>query len=107
MKKKKGKTTLLNALAGRSGAKTKGEILINGKPKLKSLVDNAGYVMQYDVLLSNITVIETLTYASELRMPKRYSKEEKSQIVEDLIKQMGIFVCRETMVGGKFIFFLK
>eukprot|EP01091_Cochliopodium_minus_P013322 TRINITY_DN4268_c0_g1_i1.p1 TRINITY_DN4268_c0_g1~~TRINITY_DN4268_c0_g1_i1.p1 ORF type:complete len:674 (+),score=153.72 TRINITY_DN4268_c0_g1_i1:30-2024(+) len=96
-----GKTTLLNAIAGRSfGTKMNGQILVNGKDKHQHLINNAGYVMQSDALLSNLTVIETLTYAANLRLPASYSKQRKIDIVEDLIKQMGLLVCRDTIVGG-------
>lgn len=68
-----GKTTLLNVLARRtaaSGAKVKGECLVNNKK-----LDNepfariTSYVEQEDALIGSLTVEETLRFAADLSLP--------------------------------------
>jgi hypothetical protein len=63
----------------------------------------SGYVMQDDLLFAHITVIETLQYAAELRLPPDITKEEKKQKVETVIDQLGLENCRNTVVGNAYI----
>ncbi|CAN1314344.1 ABC transporter G family member 21 [Linum perenne] len=82
-----GKTTLLTALAGRLPGKITGAITI-------------GFVTQDDVLYPHLTVIETLTYAALLRLPKTLTREEKSGQAEAVLEELGLERCRDTIVGG-------
>ncbi len=96
-----GKTTMLNTLAYRMGGgrlKTTGDTLYNGNPKSSSI--RSAYVMQQDVLLPTLTVRETLLYAAELRLPPPTSSEERRQVVEDVILELGLKECANTRIGN-------
>ncbi|CAN0876567.1 ABC transporter G family member 21 [Linum grandiflorum] len=95
-----GKTTLLTALAGRLPGKITGTITYNSSPFSTSIKRRIGFVTQDDVLYPHLTVIETLTYAALLRLPKTLSREEKSGQAEAVLEELGLDRCRETIVGG-------
>ena len=95
-----GKTTLLTALAGRLPGKVSGTITYNGKAFSSSMKRKTGFVTQDDVLYPHLTVLETLTYAALLRLPKELSKQEKIEQTEMLIRELGLARCRNGVVGG-------
>jgi ABC-type multidrug transport system ATPase subunit/ABC-type multidrug transport system permease subunit len=80
-----GKTTLLNALAGRLTAGSMSGIMqINDyKPRLTSqIVQDVGcYVMQQDLLMQTLTVRELLVYAAKL---KKLPMSRVDEVVEEL-----------------------
>ncbi|KAL3229770.1 putative ABC transporter ATP-binding protein/permease [Nakaseomyces bracarensis] len=114
-----GKTTLLNVLASKmsSGLKQVGEIayvLDDGARDLSSKEEDVkeesysindtvkedvtlAYVPQQDVLCARLTCRETLMYAADLKL--NASKEEKLNIVNQLIDELGLKDCADTMVG--------
>jgi ABC-type molybdenum transport system ATPase subunit/photorepair protein PhrA len=94
-----GKTTFLSALALRLDKfrmNVTGDIRLNGeaysKYQLKSM---SGYVMQDDLIHSHLTVVETLSYTAELRMPSTSTAAERKDREEYVMKLMGIckFFC--------------
>ncbi|PON79412.1 ABC transporter-like [Parasponia andersonii] len=95
-----GKTTLLTALAGRLPGKISGAISYNGQPFSSSTKRKTGFVTQDDVLYPHLTVLETLTYAALLRLPKKLTKEEKIEQVELIIMELGLARVRNGVVGG-------
>jgi ABC-type multidrug transport system ATPase subunit len=95
-----GKTTLLTALAGRLPGKVSGTITYNGQAFSSSMKRKTGFVPQDDVLYPHLTVLETLTYAALLRLPKELSKQEKIEQAEMLIMELGLTRCRNGIVGG-------
>ncbi|XP_031273677.1 ABC transporter G family member 21 isoform X1 [Pistacia vera] len=95
-----GKTTLLTALAGRLPGKLSGTITYNGQPFSSSMKRKTGFVTQDDVLYPHLTVLETLTYAALLRLPKKLSREEKIEQAELVIVELGLTRCRNNVVGG-------
>ncbi|XP_020234286.1 ABC transporter G family member 21 [Cajanus cajan] len=95
-----GKTTLLTALAGRLAGKLSGAVTYNGHPFSSSIKRNIGFVSQDDILYPHLTVLETLTYAAMLRLPKSLTKEEKREQVEMIIVELGLSRCRNSPVGG-------
>ncbi|CAI0410173.1 unnamed protein product [Linum tenue] len=82
-----GKTTLLTALGGRLNGK------LSGKRR-------TGFVAQDDVLYPHLTVNETLMFTALLRLPKTLTWEEKAQHVEQVIIELGLTRCRNSMIGG-------
>ncbi|KAM7263754.1 hypothetical protein ACFE04_001437 [Oxalis oulophora] len=100
-----GKTTLLNLLGGRihSQPNVGGSITYNDKPYSKFLKSRIGFVMQDDVLFPHLTVKETLTYTALLRLPKTLTKQEKEKRAEDVILELGLERCQDTMIGGPFV----
>ncbi|KAL3623460.1 ABC transporter G member 22 [Castilleja foliolosa] len=99
-----GKTTLLSLLGGRVRESTDGgSITYNDQSYSKSLKSRIGFVTQDDVLFPHLTVKETLTYAARLRLPKTLTKEEKEQRATDVIYELGLESCQNTMIGGSFV----
>ncbi|XP_025981719.1 ABC transporter G family member 22-like isoform X3 [Glycine soja] len=99
-----GKTTLLNLLGGRlSHPISGGSITYNDQPYSKFLKSRIGFVTQDDVLFPHLTVKETLTYAARLRLPKTYTKEQKEKRALDVIYELGLERCQDTMIGGSFV----
>ncbi|TPX58866.1 hypothetical protein PhCBS80983_g02858 [Powellomyces hirtus] len=96
-----GKTTLLNALAGRvNGAQTAGTVSMNGDPaKAYIATGRVAYVQQNDQLLPYLTVRETLRYAARLRLPNDMSREDKYKLVENVILELGLKECADTIIG--------
>uniref|UniRef100_A0A1J3CRQ5 ABC transporter G family member 22 n=1 Tax=Noccaea caerulescens TaxID=107243 RepID=A0A1J3CRQ5_NOCCA len=99
-----GKTTLLSLLGGRlSQSSTGGCVTYNDKPYSKYLKSKIGFVTQDDVLFPHLTVKETLTYAARLRLPKTLTREQKEQRALDVIHELGLERCQDTMIGGAFV----
>lgn len=99
-----GKTTLLSLLGSRVKESTPGgSITYNDQPYSKFLKSRIGFVTQDDVLFPHLTVKETLTYAALLRLPKTLTKQEKEQRATDVIHELGLERCQDTMIGGSFV----
>ncbi|XP_052198791.1 ABC transporter G family member 22-like isoform X1 [Diospyros lotus] len=99
-----GKTTLLSLLGGRLRKPTPGgSITYNDQPYSKYLKSRIGFVTQEDVLFPHLTVKETLTYAALLRLPKALTKQEKEKRATDVIYELGLERCQDTMIGGSFV----
>ncbi|KAF8403415.1 hypothetical protein HHK36_011518 [Tetracentron sinense] len=99
-----GKTTLLNLLGGRlSGPVIGGSITYNDQPYSKFLKRRIGFVTQDDVLFPHLSVRETLTYAALLLLPKTLTKQQKEERAMDVICELGLERCQDTMIGGSFV----
>lgn len=95
-----GKTSLLNVLADRmasSNLEQTGHVLFNSTPGLKR-VRNA-FVLQQDILQPKLTCRETLNYAADLRLPSTTTKEQRVTLVEEIILELGLKECADTLVG--------
>lgn len=95
-----GKTTLLTALAGRLSGNLSGSIKYNGNPFSASIKHSIGFVPQDDLFYAHLTVLETLTYAAMLRLPRTLTKPEKLEQVEMVINELGLSKCRNICIGG-------
>jgi len=93
-----GKSTLLNVLGSRFHGECSGSVLINNCERSKRFKKHVGYVLQYDKLLPNLTVRETLRITANLRLPGSLSAEDKARRVDDIIAAMGLSKCQHTMV---------
>ncbi|KAI3879553.1 hypothetical protein MKX03_005691 [Papaver bracteatum] len=98
-----GKTTLLSALGGRLGGRLTGNITYNGKSFTNSMNRNTGFVIQDDKFHVHLTVTETLVFTALLRLPKTLSKDEKIKHAEEVINQLGLTKCKNTIMGGPFL----
>ncbi|KAA8516840.1 hypothetical protein F0562_017342 [Nyssa sinensis] len=79
-----GKTTLLSLLGGRTKEPTPGgSITYNDQPYSKFLKSRIGFVTQDDVLFPHLT--------------------EKEKRATDVICELGLERCRDTMIGGSFV----
>eukprot|EP01026_Neomeris_dumetosa_P044309 TRINITY_DN37288_c0_g1_i5.p1 TRINITY_DN37288_c0_g1~~TRINITY_DN37288_c0_g1_i5.p1 ORF type:complete len:593 (-),score=52.46 TRINITY_DN37288_c0_g1_i5:42-1727(-) len=97
-----GKTTLLDILAGRkTQGEVTGDILYRGqKASKKFLRKFAGYVEQFDTLISQLTVREMLMYTAELKRSQSESKQQKEQIVTEVIRKLALKVCENITIGS-------
>ncbi|KAH7332371.1 hypothetical protein KP509_20G084300 [Ceratopteris richardii] len=100
-----GKTTLLNVLGGRRSNPQwlTGSILYNDVPYTKNLKRRIGFVTQDDVLFPHLTVRETLTFSALLRLPDRFTKDQKLQRAEAVLAQLGLQRCGDTIIGNQFL----
>ncbi|KAL5738746.1 hypothetical protein ACOSP7_031507 [Xanthoceras sorbifolium] len=96
-----GKSSLLDALAGRLSSNTQqtGEILINGRKETLAFGTSA-YVTQDDTLMTTLTVKEAIYYSAELQLPDSMSNSEKKERAEITIKEMGLQDSMDTRIGG-------
>ncbi|EFJ19129.1 hypothetical protein SELMODRAFT_419476 [Selaginella moellendorffii] len=90
-----GKSTLLDALTGRlaKNARREGSIFVNGNLQTNMRHGTAPYVKQEDVLLGTLTVLETITYSAQLRLPHSLPQSQKMEMVESVITEMGLGDC--------------
>ncbi|KAI3686273.1 hypothetical protein L1987_79947 [Smallanthus sonchifolius] len=95
-----GKTTLLTALGGRLGGKLGGSITYNSKPFSSVMKRNTGFVTQDDVLYPHLTVTETLVFTALLRLPNSLTTQKKITFAEDVINQLGLTRCKNSIVGS-------
>ncbi|KAJ3265513.1 ATP-binding cassette sub- G member 2 [Chytriomyces hyalinus] len=103
-----GKSTMLNTLAGRiadqKGSELTGDILINGEARNPSTWRNiCSYVEQDDLMFTNLSVEETLTYAAQLRLPSKFTEAEKKEKVDKIIMQLNLNNCRKTWIGDSLV----
>ncbi|GAM19751.1 hypothetical protein SAMD00019534_029260 [Acytostelium subglobosum LB1] len=96
-----GKTTLLDILAHRICINGTGEMMLNGTPATyKIFKRNIGYVTQHDTLSPSMTVRETLSFYAQLKMQRDIPLQEKLIKVEEIIGEMGLKRCANTLVGN-------
>ena len=95
-----GKTTLLDALATRTtmGVVT-GEMLVDGRQRDQSFQRKTGYVQQQDLHLSTSTVREALNFSALLRQPAHFSRTEKLDYVDEVIKLLDMEEYADAVVG--------
>jgi len=87
-----GKTTLLNALSGLRPAES-GKILFDQTDLYKNLGQLRslfGYVPQDDIVHSDLTVTEALTFAARLRLPAGTPRSEILKLVDHTIASLGL-----------------
>ncbi|KAG7886199.1 hypothetical protein KL936_005116 [Ogataea polymorpha] len=98
-----GKTTLLNRLAGKqitgSTLIQEGSVTYNNDSELSKI--RHAYVIQQDILIPNLTCFETLMFAAELKLPKLTSKTARAKLVNEIIMELGLKECRDTLVGDR------
>ncbi|XP_074572659.1 ABC transporter G family member 22-like isoform X2 [Curcuma longa] len=98
-----GKTSLISLLGGRiTGNIVQGSITYNDEPYSKSLKGRIGFVTQDDVIFAHLTVRETLTYAALLRLPKTMTRQQKEERAMNVITELGLQRCQDTLIGGSF-----
>eukprot|EP00986_Skeletonema_menzelii_P001763 scaffold488_cov142-Skeletonema_menzelii.AAC.2 len=99
-----GKTSLLSVLGGliadpENDLSADSCIRINGEKGAlpKRLI---GIVHQDDLLLSNLTVKETIKFAARLKSPKHKSDEEVDKLVDETISRLGLAHVQDSLIGS-------
>lgn len=83
-----GKSTLLNCLIqGESYSGTHGRIAAASKTEMRSVLITQN---EKDHLLMNLTVFESLFYASELKNPYRTSESQHLEIIKQLLDELDL-----------------
>lgn len=97
-----GKTSLLNVLSGRhvGTGVVNGHILANHRPRGPRFRRTMAYVEQDDLMLSYLTVRETLHFQAQLRLPKTMSREQKIARAEEVLAKLGLTDCADTFIGN-------
>ena len=86
-----GKTTMLNVLSQKlSPDQVEGSIRIGNHVVTKRDRRNMGFVFQDDLMLSNLTVRETILTSAELKLPVSLPSNEKKKRVDALISVLGL-----------------
>ncbi|KAL4448129.1 hypothetical protein ABPG75_005348 [Micractinium tetrahymenae] len=99
-----GKTSLLNALAGKAasyGVQT-GVVLVNGRPdRLERYKRVMGFVLQDDIMHSKLTVEENLLFSARFRLPAHYTREQHLFHVERALHVLQLEDVRDELVGDE------
>ena len=100
-----GKTSLLNTLCDRiphnQYNSITGKIAINDDIPIsaKEFGNYGAYVMQDDILFETLSCKECLLFAARLRVNKR--EDIIQERVSEIIEQLGLYDCQNTLVGSK------
>ncbi|XP_025202813.1 protein white [Melanaphis sacchari] len=97
-----GKTTLLNSLTFRSNRNVmeSGVRSINGIPvNSKLLTAVSAYVQQNDLFIGTLTVREHLIFQAMVRMDRDIPYEKRMARVEDVIQELSLSKCQNTIIG--------
>lgn len=95
-----GKSTFLKCISGITKP-TSGKVLLNNidlfanYDVLKNLI---GYVPQDDIVFNDLTLIDMLRYATNLRMPDDSSKKEKEKRVEEVLEIVELSTKKDVMI---------
>eukprot|EP00111_Clytia_hemisphaerica_P021823 TCONS_00064161-protein len=94
-----GKTTLLNVLSNQNvnNMRVGGKIQVNGKSMKSKIKNISAYCQQEDLFIGTLTVKEHLTFQALLRMDG--TNEEKKARVHDVMSQLGLLKCKDTIIG--------
>ncbi|ODM98292.1 Protein white [Orchesella cincta] len=97
-----GKTSLLNILTFRntSSLNISGTRMVNGVPiDAVQLTLISAYIQQDDIFIGTLTPREHLRFQALLRMDKEFSYKERMRKVDEVIKEMGLTGCADTIIG--------
>lgn len=99
-----GKTTLLNALAFRSSTGVQispsSTRMLNGYAvDATEMQARCAYVQQDDLFIGSLTAREHLIFQAMLRMPRNTPYRQKIQRVEQVIQDLSLGKCQNTIIG--------
>ncbi|GAB6026310.1 hypothetical protein CHUAL_012516 [Chamberlinius hualienensis] len=98
-----GKTTLLNVLTMRRSSPNlliDGDVRINGKAiSREQFAQMSAYVQQQDLFIATLTVREQLIFQALLRMDRKIPYEQRLKRVEEVISELGLRKCANTIIG--------
>ncbi|CAD5226096.1 unnamed protein product [Bursaphelenchus xylophilus] len=97
-----GKTTLMNQFVNieQKDIERSGEIRVNGQVLSASQMRRiSAYVQQHDVFVGSLTVKEQLMFSARLRMGKTKSKVDRQEKVDQLIHDLNLIDCQNTVIG--------
>lgn len=95
-----GKSTFMKCISG-VNKPTSGEVYINGNELFSNytvLKNIIGYVPQQDIVYTDLTLIDMLNYAADLRMPDDTSKEDKVKRIEEVLEIVELSEKKNVMI---------
>ncbi|CAM4957970.1 unnamed protein product [Rotaria socialis] len=99
-----GKSSLLDVLAHRKDHRgLSGHIFVDGSPAPSSFKYMVGYVVQDDIIFETLTVRENLMFSANIRLPRNVSHVERAERVAQIISDLGLESCANTLIGTDFI----
>ena len=100
-----GKSTLMDVISKRKTVGiVSGLVLFDGhEPTHAEIGRDTGYVEQQDTLWGTFTVREMMMYTALLKMSSKFSRQQKSGRVDEVIEQMGLTKSRDTKIGGAMV----
>ncbi|XP_065904850.1 broad substrate specificity ATP-binding cassette transporter ABCG2-like isoform X1 [Dysidea avara] len=98
-----GKTSLLDILADRKGGGgITGDIIVNGEPRPNNFRYASGYVPQDDTVTGTLSVRENIMFSASLQLPSDTTKEDKAEVVDGVVKDLGLSHVADTWIGTSF-----
>uniref|UniRef100_A0A1I8PLE1 ABC transporter domain-containing protein n=1 Tax=Stomoxys calcitrans TaxID=35570 RepID=A0A1I8PLE1_STOCA len=95
-----GKTTLLNLLSGYRLQKTSGQIYVNNQPRqMKSFRKLSRYVLQEDHISPYFTVMETMTFASKLKLDSQRTDKQREAVVNEILDIFDLLQHSNTLIS--------
>lgn len=96
-----GKSTLMNVLAHRNIGQVQvmGTVEVNGHPVGLEINALSAYIQQEDLFIGSLTVREHLIFQALLRMDKHTSKAKRKERVEEVMLELGLKKCADTVIG--------
>lgn len=95
-----GKSTFMNCISGVSRP-TSGKVLINGNDLFSNysvLKNIIGYVPQQDIVFTDLTLIDMLKYAANLRMPDDSTFDEKMKRIDEVLEIVELSSKKDVMI---------
>ena len=100
-----GKTTLMNYLSGFIGPEftTKGQLNLGSPKEVSNKVIRgiSGYVLQEDIIQTQLTVYENIEYSARFKLSNSSSQDIKRR-VNISIQMLNLDKCRNTRIGTEF-----
>jgi len=104
-----GKTSLIKILTGRIGGGASSKLELDGEIRLDHMaVDptdievrrGIAYVEQDVSIPATCTPREAITFSARLRLDKSLSNSEINDVVNDILDNLGLQSCADTLIGG-------
>jgi ABC-type multidrug transport system ATPase subunit len=102
-----GKTSLMNILAAKLPAggseyqSLAGTVTVNGGTRDEEGFRRASsYVLQDDFMYAHLTVLEVLTLASHFYCPDSMDDDDKAELVNAVIMELGLVKAKDTLIGN-------
>lgn len=95
-----GKTTFINAVMGYE--KAQGKIVYNDTDiyeEYEQMKYEIGFVPQQDLLRGSDSVYATLSNAAEMKLPKKYSVEDREKRILNVLEELGLSREKNTLVS--------
>jgi len=97
-----GKTTLMDVISGRKTVgSARGDILVNGSPKIQhEFVKYTGYVEQFGVHANCATIMESLEFSANLRLPAGTPNSQLLEYCRSVMELLELDDIADSVSGG-------